>query len=152
KWNKLTSNNLEEGQELELRGVYDDVVIEEVEEVSSQSSASAQETTTKTEQAESNQSGQTLSVTATAYTAKCAGCSGITYTGVDLNANPNAKVIAVDPNVIPLGTEVYVEGYGNAIAADIGGAIKGNRIDIHVPTKDEAFSWGRRTVEVTILN
>lgn len=96
--------------------------------------------------------GKTITVEATAYTAKCDGCSGITYTGVDLNSNPNAKVIAVDPNVIPLGTEVYVEGYGHAVAEDIGGAIKGNRIDIHVPTKDEAYSWGRRTVEVTILD
>lgn len=95
--------------------------------------------------------GKTISVKATAYTAQCAGCSGITYTGVNLNKNPNAKVIAVDPSVIPLGTKVYVEGYGHAIAADIGGAIKGNRIDIHVPTKDEAFSWGVRNVNVTIV-
>ena len=95
---------------------------------------------------------KTISVTATAYTAKCDGCSGITSTGIDLLANPDKKVIAVDPNVIPLGTEVYVEGYGKAVAGDIGGAIKGNKIDVHVPTKDEAKSWGVRTVDVTILN
>lgn len=96
-------------------------------------------------------SGKTISVKATAYTAKCEGCSGITYTGIDLNKDPNAKVIAVDPSVIPLGTKVYVEGYGHAIAGDIGGAIKGNRIDIHVPTKQEAYSWGVRNVNVTII-
>lgn len=52
-----------------------------------------------------------MTVTATAYTANDGGISGITATGVNLNKNPNAKVIAVDPNVIPLGSKVYVEGY-----------------------------------------
>ncbi len=96
--------------------------------------------------------GKTITVTATAYTAGCNGCSGITATGINLNNNRNAKVIAVDPNVIPLGTRVHVEGYGNAIAGDTGGAIVGNKIDVHVPTKSEAFAWGRRTVKVTFLD
>lgn len=91
-----------------------------------------------------------ITVTATAYTADCEGGSGITYTGVDLKANPDAKVIAVDPSVIPLGTEVYVEGYGHAVAADIGGAIKGNKIDVFIPRQAEAESWGVQTVDVTI--
>lgn len=98
-----------------------------------------------------NSSNKTMKMTATAYTAECDGCSGITYTGLNLLENRNMKVIAVDPNVIPLGTRVHVEGYGEAIAGDIGGAIKGNKIDIHVPTKDEAYSWGVREVTVTIL-
>lgn len=96
--------------------------------------------------------GRTLTVEATAYTAYCAGCSGVTATGVNLKENPNAKVIAVDPNVIPLGTKVYVEGYGFAVAADTGGAIVGNKIDVHLATKDQAFSWGRRTVDITIVD
>jgi uncharacterized protein YabE (DUF348 family) len=96
--------------------------------------------------------GRTLTVTATAYTAGCSGCSGITATGINLNKNRNMKVIAVDPNVIPLGSRVYVEGYGEAIAGDTGGAIRGNKIDIHVPTKSDAQRWGRKTVKVTILN
>ncbi|OLN24071.1 peptidoglycan-binding protein [Domibacillus antri] len=95
--------------------------------------------------------GKTLTVTATAYTADCAGCSGITATGIDLRNDRNKKVIAVDPNVIPLGSRVYVEGYGEAIAGDTGGAIKGNKIDLHVPTTDAAYSWGVRTVNVTIF-
>ena len=95
--------------------------------------------------------GKTMTVTATAYTAECDGCSGITFTGVNLLQDREAKVIAVDPDVIPLGTEVYVEGYGYAVAEDIGGAIKGNRIDIHVPTKEEAFNWGVRDVTITII-
>lgn len=64
-----------------------------------------------------------ITVTATAYTANDGGISGITKTGVDLNANRDAKVIAVDPSVIPLGTKVYVEGYGEATAEDTGGSL-----------------------------
>lgn len=104
-----------------------------------------------TEAEPENPEGRTLTVEATAYTAFCSGCSGITATGVNLKANPHAKVISVDPTIIPLGTEVYVEGYGHAVAADTGGAIKGNRIDVHLPTKNDAYNWGRRTVEITIL-
>jgi 3D (Asp-Asp-Asp) domain-containing protein len=60
-------------------------------------------------------------------------------------------VVAVDPNVIPMGTKLYVEGYGDAIAADQGGAIKGNRIDLFFNSKSEAYNWGMRTVKVTII-
>jgi len=95
--------------------------------------------------------GQSITVSATAYTASCNGCSGVTATGVDLNADPNAKVIAVDPSVIPLGSKVYVEGYGYATAADTGGAIQGNKIDVHVPNKNQAYGWGVKTVKVTIV-
>ncbi|MCU9594285.1 LysM peptidoglycan-binding domain-containing protein [Caldibacillus thermolactis] len=97
------------------------------------------------------EAGDTISVEATAYTVESAGGNGITTIGIDLNKNPDAKVISVDPNVIPLGTKVYVEGYGNAIAGDTGSAIKGNKIDVYLPTEEEALNWGRRTVNVTIL-
>ena len=60
--------------------------------------------------------------------------------------------VAVDPSVIPLGTRLYVEGYGEAIASDTGGAIKGNIIDVHFPTNAQCEQWGRRTVQVTILD
>ncbi|WP_430789409.1 ubiquitin-like domain-containing protein [Virgibacillus flavescens] len=97
-------------------------------------------------------SGNVLYMHASAYTASCAGCSGYTATGINLNANPNAKVIAVDPSVIPLGTRVYIEGYGEYVAADTGGSIHGNRIDIHFSSKSAAYAFGRKTVKVTILN
>ncbi|MFK9091690.1 LysM peptidoglycan-binding domain-containing protein [Bacillus salipaludis] len=100
----------------------------------------------------SNTSSNEMTVKATAYTASCEGCSGTTATGIDLNANPNAKVIAVDPSVIPLGSKVYVEGYGEAIAGDTGGAIKGNRIDIFIPSEHDAINFGVKQVKVTILN
>ncbi|MED3817021.1 LysM peptidoglycan-binding domain-containing protein [Priestia aryabhattai] len=104
--------------------------------------------------AESSQqaSGKSMTVEATAYTANCAGCSGTTATGVDLKANPNQKVIAVDPSVIPLGSKVYVEGYGEAVAADTGGAIKGNRIDVFVPSEGDAQQFGRKSVKITVMN
>jgi len=94
---------------------------------------------------------RTVTVTATAYTAFCAGCSGVTAIGIDLRKNPNLKVIAVDPNVIPLGSKVFVEGYGYAVAGDTGGAIKGNKIDLFIPNERAAFNYGRKhniTVEI----
>ena len=96
--------------------------------------------------------GEEYTMRATAYTAYCTGCSGITANGTDLRSNPNQKVVAVDPRVIPLGTKVWVEGYGEAIAADTGGAIKGNKIDVFIPTDGQARNWGVRTVTVKILN
>ncbi|MEN2766734.1 ubiquitin-like domain-containing protein [Ornithinibacillus xuwenensis] len=96
-------------------------------------------------------SGKELTMTASAFTANCSGCSGYTATGINLKANPNQKVIAVDPSVIPLGTKVWVEGYGEAIAGDTGGHIQGFRIDVHVPTKADAYQWGVRKVKVKII-
>lgn len=94
---------------------------------------------------------KTLTVEASAFTADCKGCSGITATGINLKQNPQLKVISVDPNVIKLGTKVYVEGYGYAVAADKGSAIKGNRIDVFMPSQKDALQWGRKTVTVKIL-
>ncbi|WP_077620066.1 LysM peptidoglycan-binding and 3D domain-containing protein [Bacillus sinesaloumensis] len=97
-------------------------------------------------------SAKEVTVTATAYTASCEGCSGITSTGLNLKDNPDAKVISVDPSVIPLGSKVYVEGYGEAIAGDTGGAIKGNKIDVFIPSKQDAINFGVKQVKVTILD
>ncbi|MEW8985651.1 MAG: ubiquitin-like domain-containing protein, partial [Bacillus sp. (in: firmicutes)] len=101
--------------------------------------------------ANANTNGQEFYVTSTAYTASCNGCSGTTATGINLLANPNAKVIAVDPRIIPLGTKVYVEGYGYAVAADTGSAIKGYKIDVFIPSKADAYRWGVRKVKIKIL-
>ncbi|SEA99358.1 3D (Asp-Asp-Asp) domain-containing protein [Thalassobacillus cyri] len=96
--------------------------------------------------------GKKVTVEATAYTASCEGCTGITYTGIDLKANPGKRVIAVDPDVIPIGSKVHVPGYGTAIAGDIGGEIQGNRIDLFMADLTEAKAFGRESMEVTILN
>jgi 3D (Asp-Asp-Asp) domain-containing protein len=64
---------------------------------------------------------------------------------------PSRGTIAVDPEVIPLGSKLHVEGYGEGIAEDTGGAIKGEIIDLYMLDRNEALSWGRRQVEVKII-
>ncbi|MEH6856458.1 LysM peptidoglycan-binding domain-containing protein [Priestia megaterium] len=119
-----------------------------------QQAAQQQQQAAQQQQQQSQQqaSGKSMTVEATAYTANCAGCSGTTATGVNLKSNPNQRVIAVDPSVIPLGSKVYVEGYGQAVAADTGGAIKGNRIDVFVSSDSAAQDWGRRSVKITVID
>ena len=65
-----------------------------------------------------------------------------------MRSNPDLKVIAVDPSVIPLGSKVWVEGYGYAVAGDTGGAIKGMKIDLFMPTTDQAYGFGRKQVRI----
>lgn len=71
---------------------------------------------------------------------------GVTASGIPVGPG----VIAVDPSVIPLGTQVFVPGYGPAVAADTGSAIQGYVIDLWMPSTAEARAWGRRTVTITI--
>ncbi|MEH7148263.1 3D domain-containing protein, partial [Priestia megaterium] len=124
------------------------------EQAQKEQAAQQQQQAAQQQQQQSQQqaSGKSMTVEATAYTANCAGCSGTTATGVNLKSNPNQRVIAVDPSVIPLGSKVYVEGYGQAVAADTGGAIKGNRIDVFVSSDNAAQDWGRRSVKITVID
>lgn len=85
-----------------------------------------------------------ISMEATAYTYT----GNRTATGVE----PREGLIAVDPRVIPLGSQVYIEGYGYAIAADTGGLIKGNIIDVFFPSLQRCLNWGRKSVKVYVLN
>jgi 3D (Asp-Asp-Asp) domain-containing protein len=85
---------------------------------------------------------------ATAYLPTDGGGQGITATG----AQARWGIVAVDPRVIPLGTRVYVVGYGEAVAADTGGAIKGNKIDLCMENYEQAIHFGRRMVKVYILD
>lgn len=158
KVNKHYEVILEDGKEVSRELIKTDTVKESKDRIVAVGTQPAPTTTTSRGSSPSSSSnntsksnGRTFTVTATAYTAGCSGCSGITATGINLNNNRNLKVIAVDPNVIPLGSRVHVEGYGEAIAGDTGGAIKGNKIDVHVPTKSDAYRWGTRTVKVTII-
>ena len=116
-------------------------------DTSANKSKSTSETTSKTT---SKPNGKELYVTATAYTPNCSGCSGVTATGINVKANPNMKLIAVDPSVIPLGSRVWVEGYGEAIAADTGGAIKGHKIDVLMSSDAAARQWGRKAVRIIV--
>jgi 3D (Asp-Asp-Asp) domain-containing protein len=64
---------------------------------------------------------------------------------------PSRGTIAVDPTIIPLGTRLFVEGYGEGIAEDTGGAIKGEILDLYMESESECWDWGRRQVEVKII-
>lgn len=82
------------------------------------------------------------------------GGVGKTYTATGRKAvrDPSGySTIAVDPKIIPYGTKMYIEGYGYALAADTGGAIVGNKIDVYFDTKNEALNWGVKHVNVYIL-
>lgn len=134
-WNKLKSNSIHPKQKLKVK-------------------ATAVKAATKTKtpsRANASNIVNEFMVSASAYTASCKGCSGITRTGLNLKKNPGLKVIAVDPRVIKLGTKVYVEGYGYAVAGDIGSAIKGKKIDVFIPTKSAALRWGRKNVKIKIF-
>ena len=88
-----------------------------------------------------------MSMIATAYTAGCTGCSGITASGRPAGHG----IVAVDPRVIPLGTKLYIPGYGAAVAGDTGGAIIGNRIDLGFNSYGDAIRFGRRAINVYVL-
>ncbi|MFX3617514.1 MAG: 3D domain-containing protein [Sporolactobacillus sp.] len=90
---------------------------------------------------------KSIKVSSTAYCEK-----GRTATGYSLRKHPNAKVIAVDPRVIPLGSKVYIPGYGTAVARDTGGAIKGKIIDVHFKTHRKAIIWGRKHLKVKVYH
>ena len=91
---------------------------------------------------------QTIYVDATAYSADDPLFAGnLTASGTKVRHG----IIAVDPNVIPLGTKVYIPGYGEAIAEDTGGSIIGNRIDIAFDTYEEAMRFGRQSLQIYII-
>ena len=90
----------------------------------------------------------TLRVQVTAYTADEPGDTGVAYDGRPAIAY---QTLAVDPRVIPLGSKVYVPGYGWFLAHDTGGAVKGNIIDMRLGGTTEANNWGRRTLEVIVI-
>ena len=94
-----------------------------------------------------NRVKEVISMEATAYLPTDGGGDGITATGI----RARHGVVAVDPNVIPLGTKLYIPGYGEALAADTGGDIVGSRIDVVMEDYGEAMQFGRRTVEVYVL-
>lgn len=90
----------------------------------------------------------TFSITAYCPCYECSeGWGRQTATGKTATAG---RTIAVDPKVIPYGTEVLIDGK-SYIAEDCGGGIKGNKIDLFFDTHEETVRWGRRTKEVTIL-
>ncbi|KQL35277.1 3D domain-containing protein [Psychrobacillus sp. FJAT-21963] len=157
-WNGLTTDLIHPDDVLIVSGDEEDVVelaqLEPVKRVASSSNVenSTIEASQPVVSAPPAEEGTEMIVTATAYTAYCEGCSGTTAYGIDLRANPDQKVIAVDPRIIPLGSKVWVEGYGEAIAGDTGGAIKGNKIDVFIPTYESAMQWGVKKVKIKVID
>jgi len=87
--------------------------------------------------------GRPLGFEATAY--------ALTGSRTAMGAKTRRGIVAVDPRVIPLGTHMFIKGYGYAVAADTGGAIKGRRVDLFFKSKRDAVKWGRRPVDIYIL-
>ena len=154
---EVTVNN---GSQEHSYRVQDNKEVKEVEKSEATTSANnetaqatqATETTqaTQTTQAaSSSQNGYYLTVEATAYSYNEAGLSNYTADGTNLVNEPN--VIAVDPSVIPLGSYVEIPGYGVFRAADTGGAIYGNRIDVHLVNLNDVYNFGRRTITIRVL-
>ncbi|WP_426940313.1 cell wall-binding protein EntB [Bacillus mycoides] len=162
----------EEAKAQEIAKAKEEAKVREMEKAKAQEIAKAKEEAkareiekakakeaTKTQEVSKNNTQSAkreLTVVATAYTADPSengtyGGRVLTAMGHDLTENPNMRIIAVDPKVIPLGSKVWVEGYGEAIAGDTGSAIKGNRIDVLMGSKSKAMNWGRQTVKVKIL-
>lgn len=91
--------------------------------------------------------GRTINFSKAIVVSASAYSSGsITATGAPVRYG----IVAVDPRVIPLGSSLYVEGYGDGDALDTGGAIKGNRVDLYMNSEEAAYSWGVRSVVVYI--
>lgn len=119
------------------------------EEAAQQAAAeeAAKQEAARQEAAAKPSSSRQIVMEATAYTAAEGSGTGLTATGQPLQRG----MVAVDPDVIPLGTQLYVEGYGYAVAADTGGAIVGNHIDLAMDSVSEALDFGRQQVVVHIL-
>jgi len=104
---------------------------------------------------------ETLSVVATGYTAGIESTGkrpghpqyGITYSGVKVRRDKHKiSTIAADPKVLPLGTVLFIPGYGYGIVADTGSAIKGNKIDLYYKTTKQVYKeWGKKTLKVHIV-
>ncbi len=94
---------------------------------------------------------RTLRVLASAYDPGPKSCGRFANGRTCNGLRAGYGIIAVDPRVIPLGTKLFVPGYGYAVAADVGGAIKGNRVDLGFNSRPAAFQWGKKWVELRIV-
>lgn len=89
---------------------------------------------------------------ATAYYAYGSGVKDINGNGITaIGLRARKGIVAVDPRVIPLGTKLYIPGYGEALAADTGGWIKGNRIDLCFETREDCYRYGRRKIKIYLV-
>ncbi len=141
----------ENGEEVSRTLVSTTVTKEPVQKVVSTGTAVASAATLTASRGGDFSTSKVINMKTTAYCSAETG-SNITASGAVAVRNPSGwSTIAVDPRVIPLGTKVYVEGYGYAIAQDTGGAIKGNIIDVYFNSMSEVSAWGVKYVNVYIL-
>ncbi|MBS9350203.1 G5 and 3D domain-containing protein [Listeria welshimeri] len=130
-----------------VRGTKEKAVVSKIANAKPAKKVTTTNTSSHKSSSKAPSNGKTFTMESTAYSG-----GGVTATGINLSANPGMKVVAVDPSIIPLGSRVWVEGYGEAIAGDTGGAIKGNIVDVYFSNESSCYSWGRRTVTVKVLN
>lgn len=95
---------------------------------------------------------RTITVVATAYDPGPGSCGPYADGKTCNGKRAGYGIIAVDPKLIPLGAKLYIPGYGYGIAADVGGAIKGNHVDLGFNSRGGAFAWGKRQVKLTIVD
>ena len=119
-------------------GAYDGLTTKEIEQLEAEREASRM-----IDQEVSRGAERVMMMESTAYT----------WTGQQTASGtwPAVGTVAVDPQVIPLGTKLYIEGYGPAVALDTGGDIQGQIIDLYMDSYQECIEWGRRQVEVKII-
>ena len=137
-------------------GTKEEIKVEEVKEVKKEEEPKIieepvkEETTKEVEQVkETSESSEVSNLGTHMVVESTSYCQGsVTATGTQARWG----VIAVDPNVIPFGTKVYIPQFDKVfIAEDTGGAIKGNKIDIFMENSDDAINWGRRNIDIYIL-
>lgn len=124
--------------------------------VASRSSSERSSSSSKSKSGSSSSSSKSSSGTIKGYEykeVKVMEATAYTYTGRKTATGRTTKrgIVAVDPRVIPLGTRLYIEGYGYGEAQDVGGGVKGNKIDLFMETRSECLRWGRRSTKVYIL-
>lgn len=150
KGEKLISTKViyENGKEVDRKVISETVVREPVEKVVLQGTLGVLNLSRGGDLLYTN----SIKVRATAYYNSGSNGNSYTFTGTRPRRNPDGySSIAVDPRVIPLGTKLWVEGYGYAIAEDTGGAIKGNAVDLFFNSSSEVYNWGVRYVNVYII-
>lgn len=98
--------------------------------------------------------GKIISVLATGYGANCSICGTNGSTSTGLKAGRGIAAVSASPGsrILPLGTKIYVPGYGKAVIADIGGGVASNQIDLAFDSHKQALSWGKKWITVTVLN
>jgi 3D (Asp-Asp-Asp) domain-containing protein len=136
---------LVDGREVERKTVADEVVREPVNAV-----VTARQPTQLGSRG-AYVGARTITVIATAYDPGPGSCGKYANGQTCNGKRAGYGIIAVDPKVIPLGSKLYVEGYGYGIAADVGGAIKGNHVDLGFNSRSASFGWGKRLVKLQIL-